>query len=795
MPKPEPTEEATVALTNRVSERPWAGLPTGEEADELLGRSLNDTYRIEAALGEGGMGRIYRARHTRIQQKLFAIKVLRPELARNPSVQARFQREAETAACISHPNVIGVYDVGRTLDGWSYLVCEFLEGSDLAAHLEQTERLSTAQAVHIALQVCDALTAAHERNVVHRDLKPHNVFLLADASGEIPAWPVIKVLDFGLSRFLDTTDTQLTRTGVIMGTPAYMAPEQARAERGDHRVDIYGIGTILYATLTGKAPFKEETLHATVLAVMTEEPERPRAINPDIPEGLELVIQRAMAKDPKDRYASVAELRAALEPFDAQPAQAGAAPPGSRAAVGPLGSRAMLTGDDYELRTSRPRLLFYMLAAATLCATLLASTVSGLELFTGPISFSHTELALLLLAVLGTLLTPFILLVARLRRTVWSNGARVLELLDAVRRPVLAGLIAYGLATLGLRFGDDVLSRFGNNTAFAPRPGLGWAGWSLVLPLVVAVAITVSLMRRRWDVPEAGKWRRHLLGAPLLTLATLACASLVLTGARWRAESTVAAAPAVQAEPVEGSVTVPASVASEQAEPGAESAKPSAPAAPPSTATDEELAQAIAQGVDGLLPLSEKHPRDPRVLKPLVLAFASRATGLADAMVTIRRLLEVAPEEVADEDLRYLVKRGAQTPGETAKLAFELMTEHMGTAGPDLLYELLHLNKMRPEAEKWLASPEVRAKSSPALRIAYDLRKAASCADRVPLLERASQLGDERSIAILSPLSTGSKTGCGKWKRSPCQPACAKEASLYLKAISDISKRINKPQR
>src|SRR5690606_37744166 len=228
MPKPEPNDEATVALTNRVSERPWAGLPTDDEADELLGRSLNDTYRIEAALGEGGMGRIYRARHTRIQQKLFAIKVLRPELARNPAVQARFQREAETAACISHHNVIGVYDVGRTPDGWSYLVCEFLEGSDLAAHLEQIERLSVAQAVHIALQVCDALAAAHERNVVHRDLKPHNVFLLADASGEIPAWPVIKVLDFGLSRFLVTTDTQLTRTGVIMGTPAYMAPEQAR---------------------------------------------------------------------------------------------------------------------------------------------------------------------------------------------------------------------------------------------------------------------------------------------------------------------------------------------------------------------------------------------------------------------------------------------------------------------------------------------------------------------------------------------------------------------------------------
>src|SRR5690606_1281207 len=345
---PPPLDDASAALTNPTAERPWAGLPTGEEADVLLGRSLNDTYVIEAALGEGGMGRIYRARHTRIPQKLFAIKVLRPELARNPGVQARFQREAETAACISHPNVVGVYDVGRTLDGWSYLVCEFLEGADLAAYIEQKGRLDTATAVHIALQVCDALTAAHERNVVHRDLKPHNVFLLADGTGEVPERPTIKVLDFGLSRFLDTSDAQLTRTGVIMGTPAYMAPEQARAERGDHRVDIYGLGTVLYATLTGQAPFKEDNLHATVLAVMTGDPERPRTLNPDIPEALELVIQRAMAKDAKDRYATMAELRAALEPFDASQPARGKPQKLAKATNPHRGSWAMIQTDDFE---------------------------------------------------------------------------------------------------------------------------------------------------------------------------------------------------------------------------------------------------------------------------------------------------------------------------------------------------------------------------------------------------------------------------------------------------------------
>ncbi len=806
MQKSVPTslDDPTAALTNRTSERPWAGLPTGEEADALLGRSLNDTYVIEAALGEGGMGRIYRARHTRIPQKLFAIKVLRPELARNPGVQARFQREAETAACISHPNVVGVYDVGRTLDGWSYLVCEFLEGADLAAHIEQRGRLDTATAVHIALQVCDALTAAHERNVVHRDLKPHNVFLLADGTSEVPDRPTIKVLDFGLSRFLDTSDAQLTRTGVIMGTPAYMAPEQARAERGDHRVDIYGLGTVLYATLTGQAPFKEDNLHATVLAVMTGDPERPRALNPEIPEALELVIQRAMAKDAKDRYATMAELRAALEPFDASEPSRGKPQKIAKATSQHRGSWAMIQTDDFELGTSRSRLLFYMLAGVALCSVLLASAVSGVELFTGPISFTRTELGLLLLAGFGTLLTPVILLVARLRQTVWGNSVRVLELLESVRRPVLATIVAYGLATLSLRFADEVLSRFGVNPTFAPVPGLAWPGWSLVLPPVAALAAAVSLLRKRWDGPDTRRWVRHLLGAPLLALTALACSTLLMMGASWRAATAqrplIGPDPSVQgAVGAQDAIPVDSTAGDDVAagEPGAPAREPTEPSPeePPSRASDEALAAAIAKGIDGLLPLSEKHPKDPRVLEPLVMAFAARATSLADAMDTAKRLFVVAPERVADGDLRFLVRRAATTPGDASKIAYELMTQHMGSAGPDLLYELLGTAKARERADQLLATPKVRELASPALRVAYDLRAAKTCAARVPLLERASQLGDERAIGILSPLSASSKTGCGRWKRSPCQAPCAKEAPEYLKTIQQISARVSKPSK
>jgi hypothetical protein len=172
------------------------------------------------------------------------------------------------------------------------------------------------------------------------------------------------------------------------------------------------------------------------------------------------------------------------------------------------------------------------------------------------------------------------------------------------------------------------------------------------------------------------------------------------------------------------------------------------------------------------------------------MAFASRATTLADAMAVTKRLFSAAPEEILDPDLRFLIRRGAQTPGQTSKLALELMSQHMGSSGFDLLYDLwLTSPKVSERAKKLLEDPEHQAKFSPALAVAYALRLADSCEAKLPLLERAGQLGDDRSIAILSPKATGSKRGCGRWKRNPCPAACAKEAPEYLKAIKQISLR------
>lgn len=763
------------------------------ELDPLLGRCLNDTYLVEAVLGEGGMGRVYRARHTRITQKLFALKVLHPEFARDAQQLARFQREAEAAATISHPNVVGVFDVGRTEDGYSYLACELLSGADLDRHLESVGQLEVPVAVGIALQVCEALEAAHQLNVVHRDLKPQNVFLLADADGKVPTYPRVKVVDFGLSRFLDKSDAQLTKTGVVMGTPAFMAPEQATGLRGDHRVDIYGIGAILYCALTGKPPFEAETVPATLLAVMMEEAERPRKLNPKIPETLELVIQRAMAKKPEDRYPSVRELKSALEAFVGP-----VAPPasGPQRQVTRMTSALHLEGDAYELRTSRPRLVLFIALVFMVLLSMLTAAISGLELFVGPISFTKTELVLVLLGAVGTLAMPATLAVRHFRRTIWANSAKVLDLLRALREPFLAALLAYGASVVAIRFADDFLGRVWLPQTFTRDPGIGWAGFTWILPLVAVMAGGLAHLKRIWSEAAPSTARRHLVGAPMRLLMFLSVFVVLLLGLSWRrsnleqqraAEATAASAPS--AAPAALDAASPAPAEPTAGSPPRETKEP-APAPPEPRASDDELAIAVPKGMDGLLPLSEKYPKDPRVLERLLVSFASRATGYADAMAIAKRLVAVAPEYARSDALGHIVRRAAETPGNASQLAYELMTGPLGAAGADLLYQLsLSDVKGDGRARKALATPEVQAQASPALRVALAIRAAEGCQAVAALLPRASALGDQRSVALLNALAQGARTGCGKWKKSPCLAQCKDEAKEMQEVIKAIQLR------
>ncbi|HVR19509.1 MAG TPA: serine/threonine-protein kinase [Polyangiaceae bacterium] len=793
-------QDRELASTDLISED-GGSLPTLSAVDEvdLVGQSLNGTYIVESVIGEGGMGRVYQARHARIASKKLAIKVLRPEFARNAEVIARFRREAETAAGITHPNVIGVYDVDVTMDGHFYIVCEHLKGIDLAERLANQKRLDVPQAIHVILHVCRALEAAVARGVVHRDLKPHNVFLLADESGSVPDRPEVKVLDFGLSRVMDAPGTQLTQTGVIMGTPAYMAPEQAQGTGVDHQTDVYGVGAVLFTTLTGRPPYEAETLQGVVLAVLSGEPPLPRSLNPEIPENLELVIQRAMSRKKEDRYPNMTALREALEPFASMDERL-ADTPGKTTGHD---LRALLQADARAVSLARPRLLMLGLVAIALLVVGLASVLPSLELLTGTLRFTRVEIGLALLAITGTLLTPGLLLMRLVRKTIWNNHSRVLELLETVRGALFWAIVSYGVGSLAVRFLADVASRFAVLPPIGRMAQSGWAGWNFLLLLVAIVMAAVTVMRYRL------LRRGGIVGwlSPALFAGGLLVSALVLSfGFAWQKGSSERAGPIAAPSPVPAA-EAPANVANRVDAPSRESVvTPPAglPATPPSAlpppapprdlgprATSAELSAASARGVDGLQPLAERYPNDPGVLRALLLAFAARANGLVDAMTVAKRLFEVAPEQAEDKDVRFLVKRGAATPGQSSTLAFPLMAESMGSTGPDLLYELtLSDARASVRADQLLATDAVKAKATPALLVANDLRKAASCSARVPLLERASAVGDERSATILAPLGASSKRGCGKKKKLPCPAQCPAEAERYLDTVATIRARV-----
>jgi serine/threonine protein kinase len=216
-------------------------------ADPLLGAVLNDTYQIVRMVGEGGMGRVYEARHTRLTSRTHAVKVLHEFHARHREITERFCREAETTSAVRHENVIEVFDIDAIETGLPYIVYEFLEGEDLGDMLERVGSLDETTCAQIMQQVCRALQAAHDVGVVHRDLKPENLYIVG---GRVPGQ--VKLLDFGIARVEDPATAMHTRTGVIMGTPAFMAPEQAQGSKVDHRADIYSVGAILYRLSTGR---------------------------------------------------------------------------------------------------------------------------------------------------------------------------------------------------------------------------------------------------------------------------------------------------------------------------------------------------------------------------------------------------------------------------------------------------------------------------------------------------------------------------------------------------------------
>lgn len=268
-----------------------------------IGKKLDGRYEITELIGVGGMADVYKATDI-IENKIVAVKILKKEFSENEEFLRRFRNESKAIALLSHPNIVKVYDVGFS-EKIQYIVMEYIDGITLKEYIENERVLTWKDSVHFIIQVLRALQHAHDRGIVHRDIKPQNIMLFTDGT--------IKVMDFGIAKFAREEGTTATDTAI--GTVHYISPEQARGDVTDEKSDIYSVGVMLYEMLTGQKPFDTDNPVTVAVMHMQNIPERPRAINPDIPAGLEEIILRAMEKDCENRYQTASDMIRDLEAF------------------------------------------------------------------------------------------------------------------------------------------------------------------------------------------------------------------------------------------------------------------------------------------------------------------------------------------------------------------------------------------------------------------------------------------------------------------------------------------------
>jgi serine/threonine protein kinase len=307
--------ECTATYPDDYAVCPRDGAPLHESTLWQIGTVVHGKYRIQARLGEGGMAIVYKAHHELLDE-YHALKVIRPELARDPEFMSRFRNEAIMARKLNHPNAVRVYDLDIAEDGLPFIAMELVVGDTLTTLIQRTGPLPISLVLSIAAHICDALDAAHKLGLIHRDIKPDNIVLIAQPQGP----PKAKLLDFGICRLREEIagSKGLTQTGMMIGTPEYMSPEQALGKRGgalDGRSDIYSLGIVMYRMLTGELPFKAETTVEMILQHLRTAPVPPHRLKPSlaIPESVSAIVMKALEKAPEKRFATGAEMAAAIK--------------------------------------------------------------------------------------------------------------------------------------------------------------------------------------------------------------------------------------------------------------------------------------------------------------------------------------------------------------------------------------------------------------------------------------------------------------------------------------------------
>lgn len=276
--------------------------------ERMIGHTLAGKYRIDGFLKRGGMGSVYRATHLMLNKEV-AVKLIKPELVTSEDIVQRFHREAQAASQLTHPNIVTIHDLGQAEDGTLYIAMELVSGQSLKEIVTAEGPLAPERAVGIAQAIAGALALAHKSHVIHRDLKPQNIMISEGPDGaEVP-----KLLDFGIAKTFEAEGPALTSTGMVLGTPQYMSPEQAGGKPVDARSDLYALGVILYEMLVGKVPFNDPSIPAILVKHLSEKPKPPSELRPGLPDAIESIVLRCLAKEPQDRFQNAEEFSLALK--------------------------------------------------------------------------------------------------------------------------------------------------------------------------------------------------------------------------------------------------------------------------------------------------------------------------------------------------------------------------------------------------------------------------------------------------------------------------------------------------
>ena len=304
-----PTCGTEYPANERFCPRDGTALRSQAGGNDLVGSIIAERYHVLKKLGEGGMGQVYLAEHVKMGRKS-AVKVMNPGMVHDADAISRFNREAANASRINHPNVAGIYDFGETSEGLIYLAMEFIEGESLTSLVEKAGALPPMRAADIAKQAADGLAVAHDMGIVHRDLKPDNIMIAKNRDGS----DCVKVVDFGIAKAAGAENQKVTKTGLVVGTPEYMSPEQLAGDKLDPRSDIYSLALVAYNMLTGKLPFEGETAQESMIMRLTDDPKPLTATKPDVSWTKEVqdVMGKALQRKRDDRYRTASEFGNAL---------------------------------------------------------------------------------------------------------------------------------------------------------------------------------------------------------------------------------------------------------------------------------------------------------------------------------------------------------------------------------------------------------------------------------------------------------------------------------------------------